>query len=454
MNNTISLRLRSDPANWQKPICTRFFALAPCGVGTALQESLPSYLDRLARLHSVPNGSFFLNEVHPKPVPSSGSLLGEHSRSMLLGNNYSERIASFVARSTGVPEVAGLGQPILSRCLGWFKNTQPKAGWCPLCFADWANQGLPIYRPLLWSLAPVRCCPVHNVLLQEQCPGCSRRLDHFASRGWPSFCPDCGRALSEYDNSSGATDHKVPSSYDEFSASHLSDLLKWGTTCSPGDLPDGCFTMNIRNAIEVFGGEHALARFTGLSRGIIKSWRHGGTRPQLPGLLSLSYCFHVPLHHWVSQLVPHGTFVSGTVAPNDVSSFKTDLLRPPRHLIEQAILAALAQQTDDPPSVAKLANAINIGHRYLYVHFPHLTRQVVERRANAVARRKEHNAQERVRIVRETIAEFQASGRRLSRYAVCIRLRERGVRCIWLLRGIVQREFQLLASDPPNGSPP
>jgi hypothetical protein len=186
----------------------------------------------------------------------------------------------------------------------------------------------------------------------------------------------------------------------------------------------------------------------------IKSWRHGGTRPQLPGLLSLSYCFHVPLHHWVSQLVPHGTFVSGTVAPNDVSSFKTDLLRPPRHLIEQAILAALAQQTDDPPSVAKLANAINIGHRYLYVHFPHLTRQVVERRANAVARRKEHNAQERVRIVRETIAEFQASGRRLSRYAVCIRLRERGVRCIWLLRGIVQREFQLLASDPPNGSPP
>ena len=400
MNNIIPLRLRFDPAIWQKPLCTRFFALVPCGLATALQESLPSYLDRLAQLHAVPNGPFFLNEVHPKPVPSSGSLLGRHSRCLLLGNNYTERIASFVAHLTGVPEVAGLGQPSLSRCLGWYKNTRPKAAWCPLCFADWAKQGLPIYRPLLWSLAPVRCCPVHNIFLQQQCPGCSRQFDHFASRGWPSFCPDCGRALSEYPDSSGATDHKVPSSYDEFCTSRLSDLLKWGSTCNPGDLPDGCFGMNIRNAIEVFGSEHALARTTGMSRSIIKQWRHGCGRPQLPGLLSLSYCFHVPLHHWVSQLVPHETFVCGTVAPNDVPSFKTYPRRPPLHLIEQAILASLAQPTNDPPSVAKLANAIQIGHRFLYVHFPDLIRQVVERRANAVARRKEHSAQERVRLVR------------------------------------------------------
>jgi ribosomal protein S27E len=435
----------------REPQCTRFFGLAPRGLGTGLHESLPSYLDRLARLHSVRNGPFLVNEVHPKPVPSSGSLLSRHSRGMLIGNSYAERIASAVALSTGVPEVAGLVQSTLSRHLGWYKNTRPRAAWCPLCFADWAKQGLPIYRPLLWSLNPVRCCPIHNVFLLERCPGCLRDFNHFGTSSWSLMCPGCGRALSEYPNGSDANKDKLPSAYDNFCASRASDLLAWGLRCSEGDLPHGRFAQNIGHAIAELGSEYALGHLTALSRPVIQKWRHGHGRPLLPALLRLCHCFDVPIHHWVSRKIPAGTFVRGTARPNCFPTVKLYASNPAPKSIEQAVLAYLAKPTPQPCSVRELAEASGTKQRRLYDVCPRLVHKVVMRRAHALAREKERNAEERVRMVRGAVAEIRATGRRASRKVVLGLLNSRGVKCSWLLKEVFRREIQ---SAPADGKGP
>lgn len=434
-----------------QPQCTRLFALAARGLGTGLHESLPSYLDRLARLHGVRNGPFFLNEVHPKRVPSSGSLLSGHSRGILVGNGYAERIASSVALLTGVPEVAGLVQPILSRRVGWYKNTRPRAAWCPLCFADWAKQGLPIYRPLLWSLTPVRCCPIHHVFLRERCPGCLRDFNHFGTCGWSLLCPGCGCALSEYPNGSNANKDKLPSAYDRFCASRVSDLLVWGLRGGEGDLPPGRFAQNIGHAISELGSEYALGHLTALSRPVIQNWRHGRGRPLLPALLRLSHCFDVPIHHWVSRIIPSGTFVRGTAMPNCFSAMKLYASHPAPKSIEQAVLGYLAKPTAQPCSVRELAEVIGTKRRRLYDVCPSLVHKVVMRRAHALAREKERKVGERVRIVRAAIAEIRATGRRASRNAVLGLLNSRGVKCSWLLKEVFRREMQ---SAPADGKGP
>ena len=430
---------------WREPLCTRLFALAPCGLRSGLHESLPSYLDRLARLHSVPDGPFLLNEVHPKPVPSSGSLLGRQSARLLVGNGYAQRTASAVARLTGVGEVAGLVQPLLSEHLSWYKNTRRCAAWCPRCFCDWTKNSLPVYRPLLWSLASVRTCPVHNVRLEECCPRCSREFNHFGLSGWSLMCPDCGYLLSERVTDSDTDAGKRASDYAGFSASQVRDLLSWGLRCSGSDLVPGCFATNVSNAIAALGNEYVLAQLTGLSRPVIQKWRHGHGRPQLPALLRLGSCFNVPLSDWLSQQIPASAFARRTRIPRELSVFQTYDRHPSRNAITQAVSAYLTSPRNEPLSVRELAEAIGTSPRRLYGVCPNLIRQVVARRARAVTRRKVFGERERVRMVRQAIAEVRASGGRVSRHAVLVLVRSRGVKCSWLLKEIFRNEVRLSA---------
>ena len=110
--------------------------------------------------------------------------------------------------------------------------------------------------------------------------------------------------------------------------------------------------------------------------------------------------------------------------------------------IKQAVLAYLAKPTDQPCSVRELAKAIGTHRRKLYDVCPRLVYKVVVRRAQALAREKEHRAEERVRMVREAIAEIRATGRRASRNAVLGLLNSRGVKCSWLLKEVFKQEMQ------------
>lgn len=261
------------------PGCCRFFHQSPEGKETGFHESLPSYLERLARLHGVPNGPFFSNEIHPKPVPSTGSLLAPHSRGLLVGSGYAEAIARSLAANTGEPAVVTLVQPELSRHLAWYKDTRPLTAWCPICLADQLKGGLPVYRPLLWALKPVLTCPKHNVFLEEHCPNCSRSYYHFAPTPWFPYCVSCGCSLAL--KAGTRMDQRVPSHFEAFSASAILELLHWGLNPPGGVLSPNCFAENIEAALQSVGGEYVMGQLASLSRPVVQKWRHGRQRPTL-----------------------------------------------------------------------------------------------------------------------------------------------------------------------------
>jgi hypothetical protein len=220
--------------------------------------------------------------------------------------------------------------------------------------------------------------------------------------------------------------------------------LAEGATAYAEELPARNFMLNIRNAITVFGGEQGLSNLTGLSKPVFQKWRHGRGVPQLPALLCLSHCFDVPMIHWFSRLIPEATLRQGKSVPSGIRIFQISLSHPPRHVIQDAILASLAHATDNPPSVARLAKMLGSTPGHLYWHHPGLIRKVVQRRALAARRRKERTVERRLHIVRQAIAELQSKGRPLSCRAVLIRINHR---VSWDLHAMVRREIDMCSAN-------
>src|ERR1700739_3742259 len=123
----VYIRPKANLDEWRKKYLSRFFHQEPLGGATGFHESLPSFLQRLAMRHSVPNGPFFLREIHPRPVPSTGSLLGKHSRSLLVGNGYAEQVAQKVAQECCEDGVIRMIQATLSQHIALFKDLRSNA---------------------------------------------------------------------------------------------------------------------------------------------------------------------------------------------------------------------------------------------------------------------------------------------------------------------------------------
>src|SRR5206468_4182851 len=127
----------------QKPtLSSRWLPVGPCGLGTPLQESLPSYLNRLARAHSLPVATFLSGELAPLLSPgadcrSVSNYLRKASRYLLLGDGLASRVATHAAQLTLIPQVAALVHSHIAKSLGWTRDVRDYVAWCPACFRKW-----------------------------------------------------------------------------------------------------------------------------------------------------------------------------------------------------------------------------------------------------------------------------------------------------------------------------
>jgi len=192
---------------------TRCLPMAPLGVGTSLQESLPSYINRLADAHEMSVVTFLSNEVMPgldlaTNTPPS-NYLGTGSRFLFLGERLAVKVAKRLASLTGVPEVTALVHHHLSGSLGWTRDFRDYSAWCPECFAEWDDAGEPLYFPLLWAFREVHCCSRHDVPLVEECPYCNQRFRFLTGQVWDGTCDRCERKLAEVRGSGRPTQWAV-----------------------------------------------------------------------------------------------------------------------------------------------------------------------------------------------------------------------------------------------------
>lgn len=430
----IRLKREIDLKVWCRDNLSKFFYQEPCGAASGLHESLPSFLQRLAERHAVPNGPFFLQTVHPEPVPSSGSLLGGHSRSLLAGKGYAEQVAHVVARECCEEKVLRLIQGPLSQHVALFRDLRDVTAWCPSCLSEWAKEKKTIYRPLLWSLRSVKVCPRHKIVLQERCPHCAKTFHHFASTSWSTTCSACGKSLLD-----GPRTYKRVG-FDAFAAKAICELLNWGWQCSDADFQPGQFKLNIQQAIDAVGGEYCLSSIIGLSRAVIHTWRREERRPSLQGLVHLSYSFNIPIRSWLKDALTNENISSPK--PRTIPATALNQRHPSLTAVRHRIKAILGDSNSVPVSLTEMARQLHTTSYRLYRDCPKLAARIVERYAEYRKLQKVNKQRNKEEAVRAAIRDMVATGNLISRNGVLFRLNERGIKSTWVIKEIFANEMQ------------
>src|SRR5262249_16029802 len=81
--------------------------------------------------------------------------------------------------------------------------------WCPCCYAEWRENGLDLYEPLLWAFNVITICPLHNQQLQIKCHGCHKTQKRFTAKTETGFCLLCSQWLGTLSKKEMADSKKI-----------------------------------------------------------------------------------------------------------------------------------------------------------------------------------------------------------------------------------------------------
>ncbi|HCJ33237.1 MAG TPA: hypothetical protein DHV65_02935, partial [Ktedonobacter sp.] len=289
------------------PARSKLYGLAPCRLGTLWSESLTSYLNRLAWHHHVPPLHLAAQEIFPHLTQGySRQQLSVFSWSTAMSVNGNGSLArewaSILEELTKCPNLHFLTLQCWVGDLPPYKLLREKPAWCPACYAEWKEQGMPIYEPLLWIFPTVTICMKHLCKLVEYCPGCQRRQPFIRFQTALDQCPRCktwlgSPAPASVSLSSEAIEWErwVIHALEELRSAMVSSVLP----------PWEQFFTNLSKICEERGEQSRLAELAGLARGQLATWLRRSCTPTLQSLLEFCYvCNVTPLQVLLGDLDP------------------------------------------------------------------------------------------------------------------------------------------------------
>lgn len=259
------------------------------------QESLLSYLHRVAVSHTVPVLRLLQMEVvsltDMRSARFSSGFAKRYSKTVNGYGKYAEQM------SASLEQLTMAGSLRSGTCLHWRGLFDPKGTgllataprWCPNCIDTQQVDGDLIVVPLLWSLASVTRCLHHGVPLLSTCPACGAE-QHFISDASPrGRCSSCGGRLGFREGlwaNGKATPHEL------FMGEAVSEMLSLGRDGEAlASLEIFSSQINAFAAAKTGRGIRHLEREIGFRKHSICRWTEEGKRPQFDQFLEL--CFRI-----------------------------------------------------------------------------------------------------------------------------------------------------------------
>ncbi len=377
---------------------TGLYPLRPVGVGTPLIESLTSYITRLAQAHDVSTRSLiagYLRFHMPKAQVADALQDKDWDRHFLeyahTLNGMTDRAEDWIVALEAPTGATNLRYSTMTIWKGIFSNRgllRSRRAWCPFCYQDWQASGQTIYEPLLWALADVSACPIHQRTLTESCPRCKRRPYVVPPRSRPGCCPLCHHWLGSEDRQ--RPDHEPPVSSSD-AGSDQACIVTDGIARLLASAPllqrppskeimwanlQGCVRDLARGNASVFG------RAVGVGTCVLIFWFTGRKLPAFTTLNKLCYRLGIPLFRLLTERLipgdPDWENARKIVKQHEVqagSSRHSALPRTncaqasvPDREIKKALRHALRQRP--LPTVRQIAWGLGIGQRRIYARFP------------------------------------------------------------------------------------
>lgn len=387
-----------DLENANPPVSPRrshLYHLIPIGIGTPFVESLTSYVTRLAEAHCVSLRNLVTHELFPlygrSYLPSTTD---DHNTSAfwkdsqaLNGTSHSARdfiqVLEQLTLHDNLRFLTMLPWAEVLSCRYLIRRTK---AWCPFCYQEWLEKGMPIYDPLLWAFEVATTCLYHAVWLQTHCPHCKRRSTMLAAQRRPGHCSHCGAwlgiALAQKNSHSDAmTEDEL--NWQRYVILTVGELL----AASPA-LPSPPGRESFAQAIEEYlkysadGKVLVLARKLHLSRRTIRDWKQELQIPQLESLLQCCYLLDVsPLDIFTTNISisrdasQRASPVQIEIKEKGKKLYRVFNIEQIRKKLETELLTL-----EDPPApMSAIAKRLNYDHSFLRRHFPELCRAISDR---------------------------------------------------------------------------
>jgi hypothetical protein len=190
------------------PPHSRLYHLEPVGVGSALVESLTSYVTRLAAAHNVHPHMLVTKELLPvlnisylyqedRPVYTRLTTFWKDSKTLNGTTTITSSAVQALEQLTWRQDLRFLTMLPFAEVLSYRGLIRRKRAWCPTCYEEWRETCQVIYDPLLWALECIEICPRHDHLLAQHCPNpaCGATQYQLTPRGQPGYCVRCNRWL-------------------------------------------------------------------------------------------------------------------------------------------------------------------------------------------------------------------------------------------------------------------
>jgi hypothetical protein len=270
----------------QLPPRSRLVNLAPLGQGTSQVESLGSYFMRLADAHSLQPTALAWETVFPENAPIRRSL-GECWR-----RPYFSGIGEATQDWVQVLEGLTMANDLKSLTMGFLRGRSSMRGlvceksrWCPTCFKEDAEVGVP-YGRLLWTFQAVTCCPKHRTKLVERCDcGANDTRVPGLAKCLPNICVKCSCDLGDTQD----LDHEAPTARELRQAELVADLLV-SEVALGGQAPGRDLTHFLDDSVtrHTEGKAARLACLLGVGKSTFHGWIHGWHFPDFAQIITIA----------------------------------------------------------------------------------------------------------------------------------------------------------------------
>jgi transcriptional regulator with XRE-family HTH domain len=346
---------------------------------------LTSYINRLAELHHVSPQHFMAQEIVPR-------LSHSYSRQQLAAFSWSGAM-SLNGNGPLAREGASILEDLTKRSdlhlltsQYWVGDLPPhqllreKTAWCPACLAEWKDQDMPIYEPMVWTFQAVTTCLKHHRKLEDHCPHCARRQPLIRAQAALDHCVGCNTWLGSLESVSEPPNPETIA-WQRWVAGALEELRSALISC--GLPPWEQFFTNLRTSCEVRGEQSRLAELTGLARGQFARWLNRSLTPILESILEFCYvCNVTPLQVLLGDLAPLKRVVQEG-KPARLPRARRPFRPVDRERCLERIQAALSGR-EEPIGYVQLARQLGYRKSVLEYHFPQecalLTKQIKEHR--------------------------------------------------------------------------
>jgi hypothetical protein len=368
---------------------SHLYPLQPLLLGTLLTESFTSYITRLAAVHQVTTGTLLAQELAPtisrykEPNPNRLSNIFFH--------NFFSQTGAWNGTGTMALEPLLLLQKLTQQAnlkyltLIYWENVlstrsllRRYKAWCPICYSESNQQGLPLYEPLIWCVSAVKICPIHKYPLMNYCPNCGQHVYLLAWNTKNGFCCRCHSWLGI---SCSTIESHILNSQDIEWQNFVTQQVGLLIANAPYliETPKREFVaLSISKCIQVAtkGNSKAFAQEMFLSSTVPRDWRVGNALPQLDKLLRVCYRLSISLTDiYLGQLKIDNSIVLKEL-PLSEQYFKTN--RPFETEKVRKFLES-HKEANPPLPLKELAAKIGYDSKDLYRYLPDLCHEISAR---------------------------------------------------------------------------